>query len=71
MAVLKTWPHTEAPQLLKYEGKRDPKLIHEFLWYLECYLNDMGVKDDKSKIDTVILYLCENDALGWMRNITT
>ncbi|KAL4590921.1 hypothetical protein LXL04_003868 [Taraxacum kok-saghyz] len=60
-------PRVEAPKPTKYEGKRDPKVLDEFFWSIECYLNAIGVKDDKTKIDTAVLYLSENVALWWRR----
>ncbi|KAL4558684.1 hypothetical protein LXL04_036885 [Taraxacum kok-saghyz] len=66
-AIGKATPRTEAPKPTKYEGKRDPKVLDEFLWSLECYFNVVEVKDDKSKIDTAVLYLSENAALWWRR----
>ena len=66
--VGKATPRAEAPKPMKYEGKRDPKVLDEFLWSLECYFNAVEVKDDKSKLDTVVLYLSNNAALWWRRN---
>ncbi|KAL4576291.1 hypothetical protein LXL04_012383 [Taraxacum kok-saghyz] len=60
-------PRVEAPKPTKYEGKRDPKALDEYLWSVECYFNATGVKDDKTKIDTLVLYLSENVALWWRR----
>ncbi|KAL4568597.1 hypothetical protein LXL04_024212 [Taraxacum kok-saghyz] len=60
-------PRVEAPKPTKYEGKRDPKVLDEFFWSVECYLNTIGIKDDKMKIDTAVLYLSENAALWWRR----
>ena len=61
--VVKTSPHIEAPKLLKYGGKPDTKLLEYFLWSLECYFNDIQVKEDKSKIDKTRLYFSENATL--------
>ncbi|KAL4577739.1 hypothetical protein LXL04_013867 [Taraxacum kok-saghyz] len=60
-------PRVEAPKPTKYEGKRDPKILDEFFWSVECYFNATGIKDDKTKIDTAVLYLSENAALWWRR----
>ncbi|KAL4576292.1 hypothetical protein LXL04_012384 [Taraxacum kok-saghyz] len=57
----------EAPKPTKYEGKRDPKALDEYLWSVECDFNATGVKDDKTKIDTLVLYLSENVTLWWRR----
>ncbi|KAL4591909.1 hypothetical protein LXL04_004884 [Taraxacum kok-saghyz] len=45
-------PRVEAPRPTKYE---------------KCYFNATGVKEDKTKIDTAVLYLSENAALWWRR----
>ncbi|XP_023764406.1 uncharacterized protein LOC111912904 [Lactuca sativa] len=66
-ASTKMTSHADAPKPLKYGGKRDPKLLEEFFWSVECYFNAIGVKDNKPKIDTAVLYLCENAALWWRR----
>ncbi|KAL4572158.1 hypothetical protein LXL04_018928 [Taraxacum kok-saghyz] len=60
-------PRVEAPKPTKYEGKRDPKILDEFFWSVECYFNATRIKDDKTKIDTAVLYLSENAALWWRR----
>ena len=65
--IARTFTHTDTTKPLKYGGKCEPKELDEFFWSMECYFNASQVKDDKTKVDTTVLYLCESAALWWRR----
>ncbi|KAH9605546.1 hypothetical protein KSS87_001932 [Heliosperma pusillum] len=51
----------------KFNGSKDAKEIHSFLWCVERYFDAFQVGDDVTKITTVSMYLVEDAILCWRR----
>lgn len=66
-ATIREGPRMKVPEPSRYEGKRDPKALDNFLWSVERYFEAMHVEDDASKICTATMYLSDDAVLWWRR----
>ncbi|GJU13413.1 putative retrotransposon gag domain, aspartic peptidase domain protein [Tanacetum coccineum] len=58
-------PKIDVPKPSSFVGKRDARVVDDFLWEMEQYLEGVNVVDDASKIKMVTRYLKDNAALWW------
>ncbi|XP_059294573.1 uncharacterized protein LOC132047562 [Lycium ferocissimum] len=59
----------EAPKPPVFKVVRDVQEVENFLWHLENYFKHGKVRDDETKINTVVLYLTETAMLWWRRKV--
>ena len=56
-------PRVEVPNPTIFDGRREARVIDDFLWEVTRYLEAMGIKDDTTKIHTTTMYLKDTAAL--------
>ncbi|XP_068669065.1 uncharacterized protein [Aristolochia californica] len=50
-----------------FTGKRDPKVIDNFLWQVEQYFNASKLTSEEAKVSTTSMFLAEDVVLWWRR----
>ena len=60
-------PRVEVPKPTIFDGRREVRVIDDFLWEVTRYLKAMGIENDATKIHTTTMYLKDTAALWWRR----
>ncbi|GJR30116.1 putative retrotransposon gag domain, aspartic peptidase domain protein [Tanacetum coccineum] len=60
-------PKVEIPKPSPFMGRREARVVDDFLWEMEQYMEGVNIVDDASKIKTATRYLKDTMTLWWRR----
>ncbi|XP_068636916.1 uncharacterized protein [Aristolochia californica] len=65
--VVHTQAKIKVPEPKSFNGRRDAKVIHNFLWQVEQYFHASKLTDEQAKVSTTAMFLSDDVILWWRR----
>ncbi|XP_068667704.1 uncharacterized protein [Aristolochia californica] len=59
----------KVPEPKSFSGKRDAKVIDNFLWQVEQYFHASKLTDEQAKVSTTAMFLSDDAVLWWRRRM--
>ncbi|KAL3499013.1 hypothetical protein ACH5RR_041745 [Cinchona calisaya] len=69
--MLQPTPRSDAPKPKEFNGHREAKEVDNFLWSMEQYFRNAGIRIDEQKVNLVSSYLTDYALLWWRRRSDT